>query len=41
MELKREVLAIIQARYNSTRFPGKVVIKINNKKLISDALKKT
>ena len=31
MELKRRVLAIIQARYNSTRFPGKVVKKINNK----------
>ena len=30
MELKEKVLAIIQARYNSTRFPGKVVKKINN-----------
>jgi glutamate-1-semialdehyde 2,1-aminomutase len=34
MELKREVLAIIQARYNSTRFPGKVVKKINNKSIL-------
>lgn len=28
MELKRKVLAIIQARYNSARFPGKVVKKL-------------
>jgi glutamate-1-semialdehyde aminotransferase/spore coat polysaccharide biosynthesis protein SpsF (cytidylyltransferase family) len=34
MELKRKVLAIIQARYNSTRFPGKVVKKINNKTIL-------
>jgi glutamate-1-semialdehyde aminotransferase len=36
MELKRKrkVLAIIQARYNSKRFPGKVVKKINNKTIL-------
>ena len=34
MELKKKVLAIIQARYNSTRFPGKVVKKINNKTIL-------
>jgi glutamate-1-semialdehyde aminotransferase/spore coat polysaccharide biosynthesis protein SpsF (cytidylyltransferase family) len=31
MESKIKVLAIIQARYNSTRFPGKIVKKICNK----------
>jgi glutamate-1-semialdehyde 2,1-aminomutase len=34
MELKKKVLAVIQARYNSTRFPGKVVKKINNKTIL-------
>jgi glutamate-1-semialdehyde 2,1-aminomutase len=34
MELKKEVLAIIQARYNSTRFPGKILKKINNKTVL-------
>jgi glutamate-1-semialdehyde 2,1-aminomutase len=34
MELKKKVLAIIQARYNSTRFPGKVVKKIDNKTIL-------
>ena len=34
MEVKRRVLAIIQARYNSTRFQGKVVKKINNKTIL-------
>ena len=34
MELKKNVLAIIQARYNSTRFPGKVVQKINSKTIL-------
>ena len=34
MEFKREVLAIIQARFNSTRFPGKIVKKINNKTVL-------
>jgi glutamate-1-semialdehyde aminotransferase/spore coat polysaccharide biosynthesis protein SpsF (cytidylyltransferase family) len=40
MELKREVLAIIQARYNSTRFPGKVVKKINNKTILEILIKR-
>lgn len=31
---QKKVLAIIQARYNSTRFPGKVVKKINNKTIL-------
>ena len=34
MELKKNVLAIIQARYNSVRFPGKVIQKINNKTIL-------
>ena len=34
MAIKRKVLAIIQARYNSTRFPGKVVKQINNKSIL-------
>ena len=34
MELKKNVLAIIQARYNSIRFPGKVIQKINNKTIL-------
>jgi len=34
MELKKKVLAIIQARYNSSRFPGKVIKKINNKTIL-------
>lgn len=34
MEQKKKVLAIIQARYNSIRFPGKVVKKINNKTIL-------
>ena len=40
MELKREVLAIIQARFNSTRFPGKVVKKINNKTVLEILIKR-
>ena len=40
MELKRRVLAIIQARYNSTRFPGKVVKKINNKTILEILIKR-
>lgn len=31
---KNKVLAIIQARYESTRFPGKVLKKINNKSIL-------
>jgi glutamate-1-semialdehyde 2,1-aminomutase len=34
MELKKNVLAIIQARYNSRRFPGKVIQKINSKTIL-------
>ena len=30
---KNKVLAIIQARYDSTRFPGKVLKKINNQSI--------
>jgi glutamate-1-semialdehyde aminotransferase/spore coat polysaccharide biosynthesis protein SpsF (cytidylyltransferase family) len=40
MELKGEVLVIIQARYNSTRFPGKVVKKINNKTILEILIKR-
>ena len=40
MELKREVLAIIQARYNSTRFPGKVLKKINNTTILEILIKR-
>ena len=40
MELKKNVLAIIQARYNSTRFPGKVVKKINNKSILEILIKR-
>ena len=40
MELKKRVLAIIQARYNSTRFPGKVVKKINNKTILEILIKR-
>jgi spore coat polysaccharide biosynthesis protein SpsF (cytidylyltransferase family) len=40
MELKKKVLAIIQARYNSTRFPGKVVKKINNKTILEILIKR-
>ena len=40
MELKIEVLAIIQARYNSTRFPGKVLKKINNTTILEILIKR-
>ena len=40
MELEKKVLAIIQARYNSTRFPGKVVKKINNKTVLEILIKR-
>jgi glutamate-1-semialdehyde aminotransferase/spore coat polysaccharide biosynthesis protein SpsF (cytidylyltransferase family) len=35
-----KVLAIIQARYNSRRFPGKVVSKINNKTILEILIKR-
>ncbi len=40
MELKIRVLAIIQARYNATRFPGKIVNKINNKTILEILIKR-
>ena len=40
MELKKKVLAIIQARYNSTRFPGKVVKKIGNQTILEILIKR-
>jgi glutamate-1-semialdehyde 2,1-aminomutase len=40
MELKKNVLAIIQARYNSTRFPGKVIQKIDNKTILEILIKR-
>ena len=35
-----KVLAIIQARYNSTRFPGKVINKINHKTVLEILIKR-
>ena len=40
MELQKKVLAIIQARYNSTRFPGKVLKKINNQTVLEILIKR-
>ena len=40
MELKKNILFIIQARYNSIRFPGKVVKKINNKTVLEILIKR-
>jgi spore coat polysaccharide biosynthesis protein SpsF (cytidylyltransferase family) len=37
---KNKVLAIIQARYDSTRFPGKVLKKINNKPILEIIIKR-
>lgn len=37
---KREVSAIIQARYNSSRFPGKVLKKIGNKTVLEIIFKR-
>ncbi len=34
MELKKKAVAIIQARFDSQRFPGKVLKKINNKTIL-------
>ena len=40
MEPKKKVLAIIQARYNSKRFPGKVVKKIGNQTILEILIKR-
>ena len=32
--VKKNISIIIQARYNSTRFPGKILTKINGKFLL-------
>jgi glutamate-1-semialdehyde aminotransferase/spore coat polysaccharide biosynthesis protein SpsF (cytidylyltransferase family) len=42
MELKNKnkILAIVQARYNSTRFPGKVLKKIGNKTILEIIIKR-
>jgi glutamate-1-semialdehyde 2,1-aminomutase len=40
MESNKKVLAIIQARYNSTRFPGKVLKKINNQTILEILVKR-
>ena len=37
---KNKVLAIVQARYDSTRFPGKVLKKINNKPILEIIIKR-
>jgi len=37
---KKKVLAIIQARYNSSRFPGKVLKQINNKSILEIIVKR-
>jgi glutamate-1-semialdehyde aminotransferase/spore coat polysaccharide biosynthesis protein SpsF (cytidylyltransferase family) len=37
---KNKVLAIIQARYESTRFPGKVLKKINNQSILEIIIKR-
>ena len=37
---KNKVLAIIQARYKSTRFPGKVLKKINDKSILEIIIKR-
>ena len=44
MVIKKKATAIIQARYNSTRFPGKILRKIKKKTLLEiqiDRLKKS
>ena len=40
MECNKKVIAIIQARYNSTRFPGKVLKKINNLTILEILVKR-
>ena len=38
MVIKKKATAIIQARYNSTRFPGKILRKIKKKALIKEKI---
>ena len=38
--LKKDVLAIIQARYDSKRLPGKVLKKINHKTILEILIKR-
>jgi len=40
MEIRKKVVAIIQARYSSERFPGKVLKKINNKTILEILIKR-
>ena len=40
MALQNKVLAIIQARYNSTRLPGKILKKINNLTILEILIKR-
>lgn len=40
MESQKKVLAIIQARFNSTRLPGKVLKKINNQTVLEILIKR-
>jgi glutamate-1-semialdehyde aminotransferase/spore coat polysaccharide biosynthesis protein SpsF (cytidylyltransferase family) len=40
MSFNKNILAIIQARYNSKRLPGKVVKKINNKTILEILIKR-
>ena len=40
MESQKKILAIIQARYNSTRLPGKVLKKINNQTVLEILIKR-
>ena len=41
MEIKKQILAVIQARMNSTRLPGKVLKKIGDSDLYRNFIKKT
>ena len=38
--VKKNISVIIQARYNSTRFPGKILKKINNLTLLEILIKR-
>ena len=40
MEIKKQILAVIQARMNSTRLPGKVLKKIGDSTCIEILLKR-